>query len=214
MRKNLNFNNEKGSIAIFVLVALLFMSAFLLVSYANNVNKSKVAKEQFNMISNIYSYNDSDGDAYNRVYTALRKEKKQILTSSVEELSLIELEKTYEEKLDNYKIYGNTTSVGTLVTSTADSNYGKYQIQVKVSSNDNRNKIVNIYIDEPLKKLGELVDYIDYKNQKIVRQVDSQEEETINLPEISAYEDYTKIEILTEVVPSKIELNYVGYTFE
>lgn len=210
----MNIKKETGSIAIFVLVALLFMSAFLLISYANNVNKSKIAKEQFNMISNIYSYNDSDEAAYNRVYTALRKEKKQILTSSVEDSSSIELEKTYEGKLENYKIYGNTTSVGTLVTSTADSNYGKYQIQVKVSSDDNRNTITNIYLDEPLKKSGNLADYIDFKNQKIVRQVDTQVEETITLPEILVYEDYTKIEVLTEVAPSKVEVSYVGYTFE
>ena len=35
---------EKGSIAIFVLVALLFMSAFLIILYGSNVNKSKIVK--------------------------------------------------------------------------------------------------------------------------------------------------------------------------
>ena len=34
-------------------------------------------------------------------------------------------------------------------------------------------------------------------------------EEEINLPKLSTYEDYTKIEILTEINPSKIEIEYV-----
>ena len=38
--------------------------------------------------------------------------------------------------------------------------------------------------------------------------------ETIDLPELQTYEDYTKIEILTEVAPSKIEVEYQGYTLE
>ena len=38
--------------------------------------------------------------------------------------------------------------------------------------------------------------------------------ETIDIPELKAYEDYTKIEVLTEVAPSKIEATYDGYTFE
>lgn len=210
----MNFRDKKGSITIFVLVALLFMSAFLLISYANNINKSKIAKEQFNIVSDIYSYKDSDAEAYNRAYTALRKKNKQILTETVENTATLELNKTYEAKLDNYKIYGNTTSVGTLVTSTADSNYGKYQIQVKVTSSDSRSAITNIYISSPLKQSGTLVDYIDYKNQKVVRQVDSQTEETVSLPDISMYEDYSKIEIITNYNPSKIEVDYVGYTFE
>lgn len=51
---------DKGSISVFVLVALLFMSAFLIILYANNVNKSKIAKEQFNMIESIYQGNFDD----------------------------------------------------------------------------------------------------------------------------------------------------------
>lgn len=198
---------ETGSITIFVLVALLFMSAFLLISYANNVNKSKVAKEHFNMISGIYSYNDSDEAAYNRVYTALRKKNKQILTATAENTSILEVNKSYEGKLDNYKIYGNTTSVGTLVN-------GRYQIQIKVIGNNNRSATTNIYLSAPLKKSGSSVDYIDYKNQKVVRQVDSQTEETISLPDILVYEDYFKIEIISNYSPSKIEVDYEGYTFE
>lgn len=38
--------------------------------------------------------------------------------------------------------------------------------------------------------------------------------EEVTLPEIATYEDNTKIEILTEVTPSKIELEYLGYKLD
>ena len=50
----MNVRDKKGSITIFVLVGLLFMTGFLLISFGSNVNKSKVAKEQFNIMSSIY----------------------------------------------------------------------------------------------------------------------------------------------------------------
>lgn len=50
----MNLRNKNGSITIFVLVGLLFMSAFLVISYANNVNRSKIAKEQSEIINSIY----------------------------------------------------------------------------------------------------------------------------------------------------------------
>ena len=108
MKENFNVKGKNGSIAIFVLVGLLFMSAFLMLSYGYNVNKSKIAKEQFNIISDIYSYKDGDANAYERAYTALRKKNKQTLTKTVENTSTLELEKTYEGNLVNYIIYGNT----------------------------------------------------------------------------------------------------------
>ena len=107
MKENFNVKGKNGAIAIFVLVGLLFMTSFLIISYGYNVNKSKVAKEQFNIISDIYSHKDGDANAYERAYTALRKQNKQTLTASAEDTSTLELEKTYAENLVNYKIYGN-----------------------------------------------------------------------------------------------------------
>ena len=107
MKENFNVKEKKGSISIFVLVGLLFMSAFLMLSYAVNVNKSKISKEQFDTISNIYSHKDGDANAYERAYTALRKKNKQTLTKTVEDTSVLELDKTYEENLVNYRIYGS-----------------------------------------------------------------------------------------------------------
>ena len=109
--KDMNFKNEKGSILIFVLVGLLFMTAFLIISYASNANKSKIIKEQVNIISEIYSYKDGDNNSYDRAYTALREKNKQIMYASsegTENTQIIELTKTFEEDIKNYKIYGNS----------------------------------------------------------------------------------------------------------
>lgn len=157
----MKLRDNKGSITVFVLVGLLFMSAFLLLSYGSNVNKSKTAKEMFQMISDIYSYNDGDENAYMRAYTALRKQNAQEITSSnegKEDTSTLELTKTFYGPINNYTIYGNSVqdtatygtpsptnpveiqSVGDLVTDTTDENYGKYKIPVKVSGKN----LVNI----------------------------------------------------------------------
>ena len=65
----MNFKDKKGSISIFVLIMLLFMSSFLIILYASNVNKSKTIKEQFNIISRIYAYGGGDKGAYEKEYT-------------------------------------------------------------------------------------------------------------------------------------------------
>ena len=46
----------------------------------------------------------------------------------------------------------------------------------------------------------------------IIRENGSGTREYIDLPELVTFEDYTNIEVLTEVKPSKIELEYTGYT--
>ena len=60
----MNLKDEKGSITIFVLVGLLFMSAFLIILYASNVNKSKIVDEQFDIINAIYLPTDSTEESY------------------------------------------------------------------------------------------------------------------------------------------------------
>lgn len=145
---------EKGSIAIFVLVALLFMSAFLIISFASNVNKSKTLKEQFNIISGIYSYANGEEGAYDKAYSDLRNKNKQTMTASSENSDILELTKTFDENISNYRIYGNSIqngtptpeapievqSVGDLVTDTTDANYGKYKIPINISGENLFNK--------------------------------------------------------------------------
>ena len=251
---------EKGSIAIFVLVALLFMSAFLIISFASNVNKSKTVKEQFNIISGIYAYTDGEEGAYDKAYSDLRNKNKQTMTASSENSSTLELTKTFDENMSNYRIYGNSIqdatptpdnpvevqSVGDLVTDTTDANYGKHKIPIKLTDENGESETKNIYLDEPLRKVGDAADYIDFKTRKVVRYVEKIDsyngetittswisstgelstgatvyyvlntpiEETVILPQLKSFEDYTKIEVLTSITPSKIEVEYMGYTLE
>ena len=102
----------KGSISIFTLVTLLFMIGFLIISYANIINNSKSLKEQFSLIKEIY-YKSNDNASYTDVYTDLRKKNRQNLTAYVDNSNILELEKTFESKLVNYKIYGNSVQNGT-----------------------------------------------------------------------------------------------------
>lgn len=113
----MKLKDKKGSISIFVLVMLLFMTGFLLILYANNVNKSKVVKEQFNIISDIYAYGGGEESAYDKAYTDLRKKNRQTLKydsleSGLTSVSEVELTKTFEDKISNYRIYGSAEGVG------------------------------------------------------------------------------------------------------
>lgn len=241
----MKLKSNKGSIAIFVLVGLLFMSAFLIIMYAANVNKSKTIQEQFNIISGIYSKGNV-AESYTDAYTALRKKNRQTMTASIENSDTLKLTKTFNENMSNYRIYGNSIqdgtptpdnpveiqSVGDLITDTTDSNYGKYKIPIKLTNENEESEITNIYLVESLRKIGDSADYIDFKNQKIIRNVEVLDdtgtltieqslnalatpiEETIKLPELKTLEDYTRIEVLTEVTPSKIEVEYMGYTLD
>ena len=50
----MKLKDNKGSITMSVLVGLLFMTSFLLLSYGSNVNKSKIVKEQKEIIQMLY----------------------------------------------------------------------------------------------------------------------------------------------------------------
>ena len=86
---------------------------------------------------------------------------------------------------------------------------------------------IHIYLDEPLRKLGDYADYIDWENQKVMRQIEVLDdtgtktideslgileasiEETITVPVISApNSELMHISTDTKVPPSKIDLTY------
>ena len=83
-----------------------------------------------------------------------------------------------EHNAINYKIYGNSVqdgtpapdypieieSVGDLVTDTEDEHYGKYRISFSVN-----NERFDIYLNEPLRKVGDYADYIDFSDGKVHR---------------------------------------------
>ena len=81
--------------------------------------------------------------------------------------------------LIDYKLYGDSVQDGTPTLETPievesvgdyDEETGKYKIPVKVS-NGTDEVITNIYLNEPLRKIGDYADYIDFKNQKVVRNI-------------------------------------------
>ena len=66
--------------------------------------------------------------------------------------------------VSNYRIYGNTVngeSVGDLVTDSQSEHYGEYTIPIT-----NNSETSNIYLDAPLRKVGDEAEYIDYGEQK------------------------------------------------
>ena len=100
------------------------------------------------------------------------------------------------ENVLDYKIYGNSIqnstptaavpvgiqSVGDLVTDTASEYYGKYDIPLYVGGV----LTTHIYLNAPLRKVGNSADYIDFKNQKVVRYI---KEQTFNGSEAWNYRD-------------------------
>ena len=88
------------------------------------------------------------------------------------------------ENVLDYKIYGNSVqsgtpaadtptdiqSVGDLVTDTASEYYGKYDIPLYVGGV----LTTHIYLNAPLRKVGNSADYIDFKTQKVVRYIKEQ----------------------------------------
>lgn len=71
---------------------------------------------------------------------------------SVKECTISELQLTESDTVLPYEPYG-------------------YKIPIKVSCND-KAITTNIYLDEPLRKVGDYADYIDFENGKIVRNVE------------------------------------------
>ena len=85
----------------------------------------------------------------------------------------------------------------------------------------------NIYLDEPLRKIGDYVDYIDFKGQRVVRKVGVLDntstkpiseslvalaiptEEPIPLPALKTFKGTNIISVDTSVQPSNIKAKYV-----
>jgi hypothetical protein len=98
---------------------------------------------------------------------------------------------------------------------------GTYTIPIKITT-ASEEKTININVSQPLRKIGDFVDYIDLKNKKVVRYIeetgsDSEEtynvlnnpkEETIDIDNIPNFNDIVSIDVGTSVSPSKVETCY------
>ena len=80
----MKIKSQKGSITIFVLVALLFYTAFLLLMYAANTNKLVAIKEKSDILKGIYEKNTSE-ESINNIYN---KKNTEQLIAGIEKISL------------------------------------------------------------------------------------------------------------------------------
>ena len=110
------------------------------------------------------------------------------------------LEYSKGKNMRNYEVYGNSVQdgtptpespveiqrVGDLVTDTESEYYGKYDIPITVTGT--RSETMHIYLDEPLRKVGDYADYIDFKNQKVVRKV--KEKQLVGAEQWSRYSSF------------------------
>ena len=93
-------------------------------------------------------------------------------------------------------------SVGDLITDETDANNGKYKIEIKVTNKSGETYSKYIYLNKPLLS-GE---YIDYATKKVVRNDNTTED--IELPEITIYNEYTKIEVITKTKTPELKITY------
>ena len=91
------------------------------------------------------------------------------------------------KQMKQLEIYGNSfqdgtptpensvevQSVGELVSDENDVNFGKYKVPILIKAN-NEIATHNIFLVEPLYKIGDSADYIDFKNSKVIRKVKAQ----------------------------------------
>ena len=96
--------------------------------------------------------------------------------------------------------------------------YEPYGYRVPINING---KNANIYIDEPLRRVGDYADYIDTETQKVYRHVKNVNGEWVGSNEVLSTEDIeiselileegkNDISIQTTVAPSKIEITYMS----
>ena len=74
--------------------------------------------------------------------------------------------------MDNVTIYPQLEEGS---TATDYEPYGKYKIPIICSDGKGKSVTTNIYLDEPLRKVGSYTDSIDFQNQKIIRKVGVEE---------------------------------------
>lgn len=105
---------------------------------------------------NVLAYK-SDGTYIGRIGTSTIPANSYFTTSS--ETAYINIFRGISAGIEEWQIEQNDT-----VTSYEP--YEKYKIPINVNGN-----ITNIYLDEPLRKIGDYSDYIDFKSGKVVRNI-------------------------------------------
>ena len=139
--------------------------------------------------------------------------------------------RTNEVKVDLSNLNPETAWLGgILCLSNANETAGSYCTitDLQIYDGADNSIITNIYLDEPLRKIGDYSDYIDFKNQKVYRNVEVVDdtgtlilEESlsgvvddvgtdIELPNIPTLEGTTVLQVNTKIQPSNMEVKYKG----
>lgn len=151
----MKFKSQKGSVALFVLIALLFYMGFLLLLYANNLNKIQTISEKIEFVKSIYEKNINNiDDVYNRrfakndnVQPIIKDIPTKIITNKIESIAnnVTKIEDLYEEygKLGgktDYIAFGNTFSSLKEVVNYANTNnlYGDCNIEINAYGNNGK----------------------------------------------------------------------------
>ena len=112
-------------------------------------------------------------------------------------------------RFKNGKTYDETFNV--MVFDSKVSTNGEYEPYIEPVT-------TNIYLNEPLRKLEDVEDYIDFENQRVVRYIEEVDGvltlleepkvEKIELPKLITFEGKTNVlSVDTTIEPSKIEAN-------
>ena len=134
----MKLKSNKGSISIFVIVALTFYMSFSMLMYAANLNKIQTITEKMDAVKAIYSRNyDNIDDVYNRKLAKENKMKpiinlpNKIITNVTKLGQYVEYGGTGEEKTE-YSAFGETkTSMDELIKYIDDNKkYGMVSITV------------------------------------------------------------------------------------
>lgn len=107
----MKFKSQKGSVALFVLIALLFYMGFLLLLYANNLNKIQTISEKIELIKSIYEKNINNiDDVYNRRFA--KNDNVQPTIKDIPTMVIINhingIENNITNLKDTYEEYGPT----------------------------------------------------------------------------------------------------------
>lgn len=234
----MKLKTQKGSISLLVLITVLFYSSFLLLLYAKNLNKTTTLVEKVKNMKTAYTNSTLEEAYEQILNRALKEDnsKDNKDTSSIElnniqstTLTNYRIYGNENKEIENNQnpntvantttteniVAGNITTenvtmedtqsrngVGDLITDESDANNGKYKIEIKVTNKSGETYSKYIYLNKPLLS-GE---YIDYETKKVVRNDNTTED--IDLPEITTYNEYTKIEIITKIKTPELIITY------
>ena len=158
-----------------------------------------------------WNYNDN----YNR--QAILMQNNMQITENPE--ILLEFNNDYYVRF--YVYNGDTSSNTSLINVQLEKGHERTEFEPYEKS-----KIINIYLDEPLRKIGDNVDYIDFRKGKVFRNVEVIDSTgtlpleqslkgvidkigtNIELPEISLLKGTNTLLVETEIKPSEISVKY------